>query len=951
MKKPILMKPEVFDALKQIQEKNIDENLHELVWKNEKAFQKMGISLNDIIDVLGDKDNAEVDIDENFYLVDMWRANYIDENFTNPDIKVRGDCEREYLAAVRSRDSWRIEFEQKSEYLSKTVSKAFERLAMRESMLEQEGMSSWEGIRYQISKVVDKMGVLLWQKNEPVIIDVSASKEMEAENDVRKEKGQGAGISQGVAQEVVREPEKAVDRDMMADNYKLWRFTDELKTASDGTTVLHRIQATKDFRYVIDLDVVKGELGGWIESGNNLEGNSWVGDHAEVYGCAKVVDSAVIGNAVVKDYARVTNNSGIGGNAQIMGTSSVEYSIVDEDARIEDYAVIERSVVDGYSSVSGESQIYGCTCAVNTHIVNSTIQNVNMKGDIYIKGRELGYGVGEDERDHVEYHRPVLLDEGLLEKLRAQQKDGLKGVVVCQGEGMDFIADLDLVRGNYLSMDLAVSHPIIRCNGKNYDGQKILDKLKELHYPVGDILPECLLDMLAGKSQPLGSYICAIKQVGDEFILEDVTEKMAEANEQAHEKNGPMDLPDDGNQQQTKTADEGQRNTVDGLGQSARKYATDARMSSLFVFSGEEKLASDGVTLLHRIQANRDISFQGENDILEGTLGGWIESEKNLNGYSWVDADAEVFGNAQVINSFIHGNSVVRDNAVVRESTVWEHALIEEDAEIESSLVSGHGRIGGSSFLEHSVFWGYGFVKGHSHLDNCFCLMNVNVTNSWLRYISIGGDFTVNGKQLDCETEGDKKMVCRYNPPALLTSFVLEELRAHPEGLKGVSLCEADGKEFVGDLNLVAGEDMRMRLVVSNPVVRCNGVEYNSQKVIDGLAKLNRDITGMTHGRLAKIMKGEPLRVRSELYAIQQKGNEYVLSDLRKRVNNIEIYPMKGGGMSIRCTIDGVQQCGKRLSEKAALAFNDRTDRRALAVDNFMDELRENREVGYSMRR
>lgn len=103
MKKPILMKPEVFDALKQIQEKNIDENLHELVWKNEKAFQKMGISLNDIIDVLGDKDNAEVDIDENFYLVDMWRANYIDENFTNPDIKVRGDCEREYLAAVRSR--------------------------------------------------------------------------------------------------------------------------------------------------------------------------------------------------------------------------------------------------------------------------------------------------------------------------------------------------------------------------------------------------------------------------------------------------------------------------------------------------------------------------------------------------------------------------------------------------------------------------------------------------------------------------------------------------------------------------------------------------------------------------------------------------------------------------------------------------------------------------------
>ena len=945
-----MMKPEVFDALKQIQQKDIDSNLHELVWKNEKAFQKMGISQEDIVSVTALKKSAEYYPDPNFYQVyDPSRASYLSENIANYYVEIRGDNERAYLAALRRSDSWRIEYEQKSEYLSKTVSKAFDKLAMRQAMLEQEGISSWEGIRYQISKVVDMMGVLLWPKNEPVIVELSEPKEGKTENDGLQEKGQGEGVSQGVAQEVVREPEKTVDRDMMAD-YKLWRLTDEQKTASDGVTILHRIQATKDFSYVFDLDVVKGELGGWIENETNLGGNSWVGDHAEVYGRAKVVDSAVIENAVVKDDARVTNDSAIGGNAQIMGSSCVENSIVTDNARIDDYAIIEKSCVDGYSTVSGESHVHDCTCAVNTHIVNSTIQNVDMKGDICIEMREFGFGEGEDERDYVEYHRPALIEDGLLEKLRAHP-EGLKGISLCAADGKEFIADLDFVKGKYLAMDLAVSHPVIRCAGKCYDGQKVLDKLKELHYPIGDVLSEHLMGMLAGKSQSLGPYICAIKQVGDEFILEDVTEKMAEANEQENEKNSPMNLPEDESKEQSAAVDEGQRKTVDGVERSAGKYPADARMSSLFVFSGEEKLASDGVTLLHQIQANRDLSFQGEKDIPEGTLGGWIESEKNLKGYSWVDGDAEVFGNAQIVNSFVLGNSVVRDNAVVKESTVWENSLIEGDTEIERSLVSGHARIGGASVLEKTVFAGYGFVNGSSHLDGCFCLNNVNVTDSWIRYVCMEGDFAVNGKQLDCATEEDKMKRYGYNPPALLPPFVLDELRAHPEGLKGVSLCEADGKEFVGDVNLVAGEDMRMRLAVSNPVVRCNGVDYNSQKVIDGLTRLNRNIAGITPERLAEMMKGEPVQVRSMLYTIQKKGNEYELADLRKRVNNIEIYSMKDGGMSIRCMIDGVQQCGKRLSEEATLAFNDRTDRRALAVDYFMDELRENREVGYSMKR
>ena len=54
-----MMKPEVFEALKQIQQKNISGNLYNVVWKNEKAFGDVGISLEELTDLLDMKQNAE----------------------------------------------------------------------------------------------------------------------------------------------------------------------------------------------------------------------------------------------------------------------------------------------------------------------------------------------------------------------------------------------------------------------------------------------------------------------------------------------------------------------------------------------------------------------------------------------------------------------------------------------------------------------------------------------------------------------------------------------------------------------------------------------------------------------------------------------------------------------------------------------------------------------------
>lgn len=953
MEKPIMMKPEVFEALKQIQQKNISGNLYNVVWKNEKAFGDVGISLEELTDLLDMKQNAEDYPNPEFYQVyDQWRASYIHEHLADPEVKLYGDNERSFMAAVRNCDSWRIDYEQKAEELSNTVTNAFKELKLQQKNLEREGLSSLRGALFQIVKRFEKVRGFFLRENEIEGIELSDPKiERKEKNDYEAREPE-KGALPIIEQIAMPELEDTVDRRVMADNYKLWSLTDEQKMASDQATVLYRIQANKDINNVFGVDVIKGELGGWIENEKNLEGNSWVGDNAEVFGRAKVVNSVVMENAIVRDDANIINDSCVTGNVLITGSTVVDNSIVTDNAQISDFAVVTNTAVDGYSSISGASRVYDSTCSINTHIVDSQIENVDMAGDIYIEGADYGYGDRSGERDYVDYIPPALLNVDLLKKLRAHQESGLKNEVVCSDKGLEFIADLALVRGKYLSMELSANHPVIRYDGKCYDGQKILDKLKELHYPIGDVRPEYLMGMMDGKPQQLGEYICAIRQVGEGFIMEDVTESVAETMDNLHEKD-ILDEPSLNKEDELKEKMFNEEEQDKEAKQEVRTeiYPADIRLKSLFAFSGEEKVASDQVTILHRIQANRDLSFINEKDVPEGTLGGWIESEKNLIGYSWVGDNAEVYGQARVTNSVILGNSIVKDEAVVKESTIWGNSQVIDAAEVEESLISGYVRIADSAFIEKTVFTGYGSVSGDSHLDNCLCRKNVNVIDSWLRNVNMEGDFLLRTEKLDYKTEKNELEFFGYTPPALLVDSILDKLRSCPEGVKEATLCEVEDKKLIADLNFVEGEDMRMKLDVSNLAIQCKGINYNGQKIMDGLMKLHRDIAGIHPDRLMRMMMGEPLHVRSVLYAIQQKGDEYELADLRKRVKNIQIYSLNGGGMSIRCTIDGIQQGGKRLSADTLRAFNDKTDRRALAVDYFMNELQGNRRMEHSMKR
>lgn len=122
---------------------------------------------------------------------------------------------------------------------------------------------------------------------------------------------------------------------------------------------LYRIKAVKDFG-----DVKAGDLGGWLESENNLNhsGCCWVYNEAKVYGNAQVYCDAkiyniaeIFGNAEVYCNAKVRNNAMIFGNAIVRGDAEVfGQAQVYNDVRI-----FEHAKVCGYTKVNGFCDICG----------------------------------------------------------------------------------------------------------------------------------------------------------------------------------------------------------------------------------------------------------------------------------------------------------------------------------------------------------------------------------------------------------------------------------------------------------------------------------------------------------------------------------------------------------------------------------------------------------------
>lgn len=127
---------------------------------------------------------------------------------------------------------------------------------------------------------------------------------------------------------------------------------------------LYRIKATNTFN-----DVCAGELGGYIESENNLShrGDAWVFHNAKVFGNAWVLgnakvfnDAIVYGNAKVYDDAKVYGDAMIGGDVLVYGEARV-YG----DARVDGNALVR-----GSADISGRKMLF---CASNVGSETGTL--------------------------------------------------------------------------------------------------------------------------------------------------------------------------------------------------------------------------------------------------------------------------------------------------------------------------------------------------------------------------------------------------------------------------------------------------------------------------------------------------------------------------------------------------------------------------------------------------
>ena len=123
----------------------------------------------------------------------------------------------------------------------------------------------------------------------------------------------------------------------------------DVKTMYLGRT-LYRVKALKSFQVNGKWPITEGEIGGWVESTDNLsqDGTCWIGGDARVYGESRVSDDAhVFGEAQVYDVAKISDraivcdNACVFQNAQVFGDAKIM-----GDAR-----------VYGISEVHGQAQV------------------------------------------------------------------------------------------------------------------------------------------------------------------------------------------------------------------------------------------------------------------------------------------------------------------------------------------------------------------------------------------------------------------------------------------------------------------------------------------------------------------------------------------------------------------------------------------------------------------
>lgn len=172
-----------------------------------------------------------------------------------------------------------------------------------------------------------------------------------------------------------------------------------------------------------------------------------------------------------------------------------------------------------------------------------------------------------------------------------------------------------------------------------------------------------------------------------------------------------------------------------------------------YILTDEILLINNSGTTLHRIMATTTFS-----DVMEGDLGGWIESKKNISGDGWVYDEAKVYGEGSVSE-----NAKVYDNAVV-----FGDASLDNDAELHDNVVIfGGTKIRGTAKL-------FGDIEVGAPIEI--------VRDSWSGITAIKGSKhwvwqpTKNNITVECKTYKIEKWVSDYQQIGELNGYNQEQI-------------------------------------------------------------------------------------------------------------------------------------------------------------------------------
>lgn len=197
----------------------------------------------------------------------------------------------------------------------------------------------------------------------------------------------------------------------------------------DGFKV-YRIQALRDIG-----DVLAGELGGYVASGNSLsqDGEAWV-----------YADSVIMGNAQVTHNAKIKDRSIIRGNAIVSGDAQVIHSKVQDAATVRGQAILKHVIVGGPEVVQGQELIEGLLEGDEFEEFGNGTEDTSQVEDIVIPLTKPDYsdthGFSDDEFNPIDEQDFTNLVTSDTPQLPDEEFDDLDNL-----DGDDVYEDWDLI--------------------------------------------------------------------------------------------------------------------------------------------------------------------------------------------------------------------------------------------------------------------------------------------------------------------------------------------------------------------------------------------------------------------------------------------------------------------------------------------------------------------------